>query len=352
MSATGNRFEYIEISRGIAALLVVCFHATGISGLTKYFGMAPLGGLFSFGYAGVDFFFVLSGFIIFYSTATNHANSSEIFSYIKHRLIRIYPIYWVVGFILLPLTYLMGHRVGVVNAVMDFLLVPREGYPFVPVAWTLRHEMLFYVSFMLFFLNVTLAWVYFLLWGVAIVLCGLFSLDFASPFASLYFNDHNLEFLLGIGIAQYAKSNQVLLIKPSFLFLGGAAIFIASGLNESLIHVGNYPEHGHYHLLYGVGAVLMIGGLIRLEADLKNYWVGMGTFLGRASYSIYLIHFAVLSAVVKLLVPLHFPLWLDLVLLVLSSVVIGSLLYQYVEVPLLAMIRSRGALASNVPARV
>lgn len=379
MSSTANRFELIEIGRGIAALMVVCFHATGIVGLPKYFGQVPLGGLFSFGYAGVDFFFVLSGFIIFYSTSKSHAKPSAILSYVKHRLIRIYPIYWIVGLILLPLAYLMGHHVGAVNAVMDFLLVPREGYPFVPVAWTLRHEMLFYFSFVLFFLNVTLAWAYFLLWGAAIAVCGVLSLDIASPFPSLYLNDHNLEFLLGILVAQYAKLNQIEQLevnsknsdfvipekagiqyfqstghRPSpvrrtirddlqspFLFITGAAIFLVSGLNESLVHIVNYPEHSHYHLLYGIGAVLMVGGLIGLKADLKNYWVSMGTFFGRASYSIYLIHFAVLSATVKLLLPLHLPLWLDMFLLVLSGVVIGALLYQYVERPLLAMIRNR-----------
>ncbi len=341
MSSTVHRFELIEIGRGIAALLVVCFHATAIIGLPKYFGQAPLGGLFSFGYAGVDFFFVLSGFIIFYSTAKNHGKSSAILSYVKHRLIRIYPIYWVIGLLLLPLTYLMGHHVGAINAAMDFFLLPRDGSPFVPVAWTLRHEMLFYFSFVLFFLNVTLAWVYFLLWGGVIALCGLLALDSVAPFQALYLNDHNLEFLLGIGIAQYAKSNQVSWIKPSFLFLVGAAVFVASGLNESLIHEGNYPEHGQYHLLYGIGAVLMVSGLIRLKADLNNFWVGVGAFLGRASYSIYLIHFAVLSAVVKLLLPLHLPLWLNMILLVLSGVIIGSMLYQYVERPMLAMIRTR-----------
>lgn len=341
MKSTVSRFELLEIGRGVAALLVVCFHATAIIALPKYYGHVPLGGLFTFGYAGVDFFFVLSGFIIYYSTAKNHGKPSAIWSYIKHRLIRIYPIYWLVALILLPLAYVMGHHVGAINALMDFLLVPREGLPFIPVAWTLRHEMLFYVSFLLFFLNVTLAWGYFLLWGGAIAVGGLLSLDFISPFPSIYMNDHNLEFLLGIGVAQYARSKLVLLIKPAALFFVGAAIFVASGLNESLINVGKYPEHGHYHLLYGMGAVLMVAGLIRLEADLNNFWVGVGAYLGRASYSIYLIHFAVLSAVVKLLVPLHFSLGINLVVLVLAGVTTGVLLYQYVEKPMLTMIRSR-----------
>ena len=108
MSAAAKRFEYIEIGRGIASLLVVCFHATAIIGLPKYFGRLPLDGLFSFGYAGVDFFFVLSGFIIFFSTSKNHANPASVITYVKHRLIRIYPIYWVVCLLILPLSFLQN----------------------------------------------------------------------------------------------------------------------------------------------------------------------------------------------------------------------------------------------------
>jgi peptidoglycan/LPS O-acetylase OafA/YrhL len=339
-SSTGHRFEFIEIGRGVAALLVVCFHATGIVGLPKYFGQTPLGGAFNFGYAGVDFFFVLSGFIIFYSTAKNHANPAAALNYLKHRLIRIYPIYGLVALLLLPMAYLMGHQVGATNALLDFLLLPRDGGPFVIVAWTLRHEMLFYLSFLLFFVHVRLAWGYFMAWGCVIVVYAFLHPDNPAPFVSLYFNDHNLEFLLGILIAHFAKLNRLPRIRPTFVFYVGAAVFLSAGFNESIIHAGKAPVH-HYHLLYGVGAGLMIAGLIRLKADLKNLWVRAGAFFGRASYSIYLIHFAVLSAVIKPLSPLGLALWLNWILLILAGVMVGSLLYRYVEKPLLASLRNR-----------
>jgi len=244
----------------------------------------------------------------------------------------------------------MAHPVGATNAVMDFLLLPRNDYPFIVVAWTLRHEMLFYLSFVLFFLNVTLAWVYFLLWGGAIAICNIFSIDMTSPFSSLYFNDHNLEFLSGILVAYYAKSKHEMWLQPGYLVFIGTMIFVVSGLNESLINAGGFSGNTHYHLLYGIAAALLVVGLIGLKADMKKYWVRMGTFLGRASYSIYLIHFAVLSAVIKVLHPFGLPLWMNMVLLILSGVLIGSLLYQYVEVPLLAAIRNRFRLISKVPA--
>jgi exopolysaccharide production protein ExoZ len=61
------KIKSIELSRGIAALIVVLFHTTGIMGLDKYYAQKPVFDFWSFGHAGVDFFFVLSGFIIHYT---------------------------------------------------------------------------------------------------------------------------------------------------------------------------------------------------------------------------------------------------------------------------------------------
>ena len=61
-----HRLLGIQAGRGFAALLVVFYHATKMISLPQYAGHEPLHGFFQFGHAGVDFFFVLSGFIIMY----------------------------------------------------------------------------------------------------------------------------------------------------------------------------------------------------------------------------------------------------------------------------------------------
>lgn len=342
-SPNSPRLEGVEIARGIAALLVVCFHVTGTMGLPKYFGEYPLGGALSFGYAGVDFFFVLSGFIIYYSTCKRHGQLGEVVRYLKHRLIRIYPVYWGVALFLLPLSFFMGHAVSLSNVVKDLALWPHEGYPFVVVAWTLRHEMLFYLSFMLFFMSVRLAWGYFFIWGALIVSAQFVQLDQPAALISLYLNDHNLEFLLGIVVAWYIRRDVERVGNGGWLFLIGAAVFLAAGGFESLVQKSLDPveSRSHYHLLYGVGAFCMLLGLPRIKIDAAGLYAKVGLFLGRASYSIYLIHFAVISAVIKLLTKMHVPLWLDFTLLVLSGVLVGALLYQFVEQPLLRWLRSR-----------
>ena len=56
----------LEIARGFAAIMVLLFHASTISAYEFGYGERPFGNLFLTGRAGVDFFFVLSGFIITY----------------------------------------------------------------------------------------------------------------------------------------------------------------------------------------------------------------------------------------------------------------------------------------------
>ena len=74
----------IQNYRGIAALLVVLFHT---SGMTKYYFMdeSYLTWLFEFGHAGVEFFFVLSGFIIYRIHRVDFSTPSRVYPYFLNR---------------------------------------------------------------------------------------------------------------------------------------------------------------------------------------------------------------------------------------------------------------------------
>src|SRR5580692_2096905 len=99
----GGRLLGIQLARGAAAVLVVLYHAGRGLALPQYLGHVPLGGLFNFGHAGIDFFFVLSGFIIFTVHHGDIGRPSALPRYVWRRLARIYPIYWVVTAIVIAL---------------------------------------------------------------------------------------------------------------------------------------------------------------------------------------------------------------------------------------------------------
>src|SRR5436190_1288571 len=107
-SSDHHTMATLQAGRALAALLVVLYHnGLYIFALDKYWGADPSRGLFNFGHAGVEFFFVLSGFIIFYIHGKDLGVPSRFFSFIRKRFIRIYPIYWLVLAAIIPVYFLV-----------------------------------------------------------------------------------------------------------------------------------------------------------------------------------------------------------------------------------------------------
>ena len=90
----------LQVYRGFAAILVVLYHAS--HNLSGYFNSTALSDFFAFGHAGVSFFFVLSGFIIFEIHRGDIGRPQQVKSYLYKRITRIYPAYWLVTLALVP----------------------------------------------------------------------------------------------------------------------------------------------------------------------------------------------------------------------------------------------------------
>jgi len=103
MIKQNKNLQLIQVLRGVASLLVVLLHATinlNENGKTVF-----LLNFFSFGGAGVDIFFVISGFIITYTSFKGAASIKNFLPFISRRVIRIFPTYWIIitGFLLLQI---------------------------------------------------------------------------------------------------------------------------------------------------------------------------------------------------------------------------------------------------------
>ncbi len=92
MSKHAKRLDYLDLLRVVALGSVICFHYffNGISkGTVTSVSLPGFSGIAKYGYLGVELFFLISGFVILYSTQNRTARE-----FVKKRFIRLYPMYW------------------------------------------------------------------------------------------------------------------------------------------------------------------------------------------------------------------------------------------------------------------
>lgn len=320
----------------MAALAVLIAHIAVIIAQPRFFGRLPGSGVLEKFGAGVDFFFVLSGFIIAWVHWDDIGRPAEVGSYALRRFRRIFPPYWGV---LLPLSlaYFLfpsagdpsQHDFG--NFVASFLLLPYPEHPILGVAWTLVYEIIFYTLFALLILFGRGMFWLLALWGLAVLVVNLTFDRLTYPF-SILLDVRNLQFLMGILAALWVR--RVRVPAPRAVALIGTGLFLAQLL---VFHpVLDDPLVGR--LGFGMAAVLAIVGVVGWERDGRLSVTAPLRLLGAASYSIYLVHGIAISAaihIVSWLFPRDVPLLLPLIALVVSGVVAGIGYHLIVERPLL-----------------
>ena len=350
------RLDSVQALRGIAALLVVLYHSAAIwrehAGLP---GAWP--GPWDQGYAGVDLFFVISGFIMVWIAGGAARGPRRAGRFLWRRVTRIYPLWWIFCG-LMALYFLLAYGQPASPAVVgpdgawgyllaSLALWPQSSMPVLQVGWTLTFEMGFYLIFAaLLLLPPRIRPWLLLLWGAG-VLVGLRALSFetmpGSPFA-LMFHPLVLEFLLGAAVA-YILPRWRDEGWARFIALAGAFAFAA------WLAVGLDPAEPAFPaqrvLVFGAPAALLLAGLVRRDVAGGRVpaWLER---LGDQSYALYLSHFLVLLAFKRVLA---LPGWLEgggAVSLALFmalgtglSLLVGWAAHRALERPLLHLARRR-----------
>ena len=339
------KLQGVEAGRGIAAMLVVLSHAATLTGQAMAHrggGGVPFGGALAAGAAGVDFFFVLSGFIIHYVHAADIGRPARLGRYVWRRVWRVYPLYWIVlGGLLLLLaaspTALRLERDPMV-LLTDLVLWPAPREPVLGPAWTLRHELLFYALFAVLILHRGAGRVVLGLWFAGCVVTAATGWD-GVP---LVFASHNLEFLAGITVSVLLRRGPAW--HPWGVLWAGAAGFVvvlavdAAGWVAAAGAHPWPPSWWPFRLAYAVTAGLTLYGLAGAERAGGVRVPAVLVTLGGASYAIYLSHIVlllVLAAGVARVLPAGVP--GEVVALLLAGVVAvaGVAFSRGVEQPLL-----------------
>jgi len=348
VTSASHRLSTVQGARGIAAIAVVLAHASTVLG-------APLHGIFRAGHAGVDFFFVLSGFIITLVHHRDIGHPSFLTSYLWRRLIRIYPVYWI-ALALLGLLIASGivREVDPVGVLATLFLLPEHHPPLLGVSWTLQHEMLFYLLFALAIVGRRLGIVVLATWlvlimassmrGTAILPWAPDSLlwDFvAAPF--------HLQFMMGIAVAAVVVINRVP-VPRVLLAIGIAGIACTATLEDAgwIAYLGLASK-----ALFGGFSACAIAGMAAAERKGLLTVDAAVTLLGEASYSIYLVHYPAIAMVLAVFAASGtiniVPAWLMMTMLATTGVVAGIALHLLAERPILKWLRNPARITVKGP---
>ena len=140
-----SELRTIQAARAIAANLVVFSHLFFVE--AKYTASSILPAFTLYGIAGVDLFFVVSGFIMV-AVAGRDRGPIE---FLWRRATRIYPTYWLVSLTvratsLIAPTFVNSSITTPISLWRSFLLIPDRTFPLLAVGWTLVYEMYFYLG--------------------------------------------------------------------------------------------------------------------------------------------------------------------------------------------------------------
>lgn len=322
-----------QVLRGFGAMGVLLFHSALLA--QHYFGdWAPLK-VFGAGWSGVQLFFVLSGFIIYHAHQRDIGETGRTGRYLLRRVTRIYPLYAVVFLALLPfwLTVFGGHDRKEPGALISsFLLIPQDHLPHLQVAWTLSHELLFYLLFALLIVSRN-AWGVLIAWfGLSAVTATLFP---TMPFPlSFVFSANNALFGLGVLAAVLGERVPWRDSRTTLWVCAGSFVLLAVAI----------PEPSSTPLVFAFGGLSFLLLLQATSPRLNEIAARQPTLqlLGDASYSIYLTHLPAIALVCKgasLLMPESNTL-LVFGFAVAVSVTCGLLCYRWVEQPLARTMRT------------
>ena len=156
-----RHIEAIQVLRALAALAIVIHH-----GIFESIAFAALGGgsftpprLLPWP-AGVDLFFVISGFVMVHSSQRLYGKPGAARQFLWRRAARIVPLYWATTALVLAAALLLpgavsGAQPGLGLALASFAFIPMlrpdgVAQPVYSLGWTLNYEMFFYVVFALF----------------------------------------------------------------------------------------------------------------------------------------------------------------------------------------------------------
>ncbi len=359
--AAGAHLESVQLLRAAAALAVIGWHLGWVA--RAFPGALPtLPRALAFGYAGVDLFFVISGYVICHITADRPFRLAR---FAARRWLRIAPLYWLFTGLAVVAACLHpawgGEKLDPMFLLHSLSLLPMRALPFLELGWSLEHEMLFYALAGVLLATGKGRWLPHALafgFAVGVLLHGVVpELTGRRSFDAHLFSLYHVGFLTGVLLFRYRDALSDLDWRIPLVAGTLALLPVSSWVADHYVrpdatwHVATQP-----YGLAGVGRALgyaLCSGLL-LQGLLSAERVGAFDRIPRslraalnriadASYVLYLSHLFVYSLLAKLYIALGVPAELAapaLALALLAAVLFAIAVHVAIERSLLRAIHA------------
>ena len=318
-----KRFYELDALRGLAAISVVFYHY--FYRYDKLYGHPNLSVKWAdLGQFGVELFFIVSGFVIYWTLN----RIEKPLDFIVSRFSRLYPVYWVCGlitFICVSIFGLPGREVDIVAAFQNLSMV--QEYFSIPlidgVYWTLTLELTFYFWMFLFFVA---------------------KRHHISEFLFLPFIGLSI-FVATSGVSLWAPLKLLFIVNNISFFVAGICFFKIWDKSSSfstfliliLTLITTCFTYSFVHFFIFLLLYLLFYFVV--QNRLKFIAVKPLIFLGNISYALYLIHQNVGYVVINQLYKINITGLLSISLALSLSIVLAVGVTYFVEKPSLKLIR-------------
>jgi len=356
----GHRLLLIQALRAVAAAMIVVLHAESLVRIyaeQHNYSFAPIE-IFPLG-AGVDLFFVISGFVIVYSSQGLFAEAGGARKFMVRRLIRILPLYWaaltlrVTGLAIAVLIGAAASFPDLPAIITSYLFIPYDSFgygadypfPIVDLGWSLNYEMFFYAMFACFICFTRDKAVLFFVAAILVLVALGGVLAPADTVLQFWTHPIIVEFAAGTMIALLLLKGVALGRPARFLFLMlGVGLWLA-------IQVSWFTDMsppGFYSwtrvLIWGLGAAILIAAVALGPAPAPSPWLQKAALLGDSSYVLYLLHpvfFLLVKGALRFVTVPQSCLWLVVFGSAGFAIVAAAAVYRLAEAPVVNFLKAQ-----------
>ncbi|KZE10594.1 acyltransferase family protein [Priestia aryabhattai] len=343
MENENKRLGWLDATRGIGAIMVMVFHLWERHSEQKFIPYSIINttidflirGVYDFGKIGVVLFFAVSGFVIPYSLL--RYKNGNITRFIISRFFRLYPLYWIsiiLAIIFVNDSFSAKQLIANVTMFQGFLFIDN----ILGAYWTLQIELAFYI------------------------LCiFLFMFKFLHRDYVIILNIYGWTFLaLALGVIRYITKIEM----PVALPLGLAVMFFGMAFRKYKLKEGNINNktiyialvsflilmvptsicaYSNYWYKYIITYTIALLSFILLSKSSNKEYIVL-SFLGKISYSVYLLHPIFALAVYDQLIKTEFGKitgsYFIIALAIICALMAGTIFYYTIEKPLVNVGRS------------